>query len=197
VEAPGREPTLGGIPASVWAARLFNLGSTAQTPPTPPRRPAPSATPRSLPRAVSARPPTPAPRPAVPAPPRAPATARPAPARRLIATHSSTAPSPLDKASPRGRGSSPQEWGGLPAPWEPLPGWLEATSTGEQLHSPFQALAADTATAEPSATRPQTQAEPDGHAAPPAQVEPDLDALARQVYTILNRRLDLERRRLG
>ena len=109
-------------------------------------------------------------------------------------------------------------WGGLPAPWEPLPGWLAApsgsaspqepapveralqsesggpsvapgpTGTGETMAPARRAPRAAPAAAPARAAG----AAPHGAAAP---VEPDLDALARQVFGILQRRLAAERRR--
>jgi len=103
-------------------------------------------------------------------------------------------------------------WNGLPAPWQPLPTWLDAgaaptanalpLAVASPSAPPFAAPAAVAATAvqlaeqgravdEAATTAPAHAA--DQHAAqPPA---PDLDALARQVYTVLRRRLSAEGRR--
>jgi hypothetical protein len=131
-------------------------------------------------------------------------------------------------------------WGGLPAPWEPLPEWMtvprplmnadgdyingntaEAATAGVLTSSypaangspspaasngapssgaPSSAawsgampqFAESTRSLEPAAGAPAPAA-----AAAGAVVEPDLDALAHQVYSILKRRLSAERRRLG
>ncbi|MEN9938471.1 MAG: hypothetical protein RLZZ387_5050 [Chloroflexota bacterium] len=124
-------------------------------------------------------------------------------------------------------------WGGLPAPWEPLPDW---STPDAQRRSPDSravprvpapsfdparspalspapsaaAVAPSPASAAPSAAPPPVQRAQSGRGvaaapAPPppmpqqelAQPEPDLDALARQVYDVLKRRLAAERRRLG
>ena len=112
------------------------------------------------------------------------------------------------------------DWGGLPAPWEPLPGWVteslsvavprgngaglappQAAAGGGALSlasapsAPFVQRAGEerslaTADGAPSATPARA---PAAHAPP----EPDLDDLARQVYTILRRRLAAEARRAG
>jgi hypothetical protein len=103
-------------------------------------------------------------------------------------------------------------WGGLPAPWEPLPGWLAspapdaspmpANVTLLPVAAPALAPVAplpqlaeqgregdgDSAVSEPAPPPPQDA---------PAPAEPDLDALARQVYALLKRRLALERRSFG
>jgi len=103
-------------------------------------------------------------------------------------------------------------WGNLPAPWEPLPDWL-ATPPAPVTASvqPAPILAAET----PALVAPQAPEPPIVRAAEtartvPAQERsqhderqqetapaPDLDALARQVYAVLKRRLAAERRRLG
>jgi hypothetical protein len=119
-------------------------------------------------------------------------------------------------------------WGGLPAPWEPLPTWItestpEPTRVSEspepvEMAAPnvaagegSEAEARATSGAEASGAsvvpaavkaaavdRPVEEAPAAGHAAPAAHgapVQPDIDALARQVYSILKRRLEVERRR--
>jgi hypothetical protein len=105
------------------------------------------------------------------------------------------------------------EWGGLPAPWEPLPAWIISpppsvaavvkSDTPLMAGSPppaadaapaVQRAARDRSVDEESAT-PGSSAErsPEQGLSP----EPDLDMLARQVYAILRRRLAAERRREG
>lgn len=129
-------------------------------------------------------------------------------------------------------------WGGLPAPWEPLPDWLASSTptdgfeqfagtpqtrpslpslpTGSgngqgETHSNSPASAAGGKTgggqAAPTAQRaglerslhgdgtqtPRQEAIPQQQSEP----EPDLDKLARQVYAVLKRRLDVERRRMS
>jgi hypothetical protein len=101
-------------------------------------------------------------------------------------------------------------WSGLPAPWEPFPAWLEAPPpTGA---APVEVAAAaspvgvgtpvaapDVLPAAQGRDLPEesrgTSIAPGPHQGAP--VEPDLDLLARQVYSILKRRLDVERRRNG
>jgi hypothetical protein len=111
-----------------------------------------------------------------------------------------------------------ESWGGLPAPWEPMPEWVSAPQAPQlALVGPTQTIAApvvsapSAATASESASAAPALAEtgrslPDEAESPQetaAQVkpdegkhaEPDLDALARQVYTIVRRRLAADRRR--
>lgn len=98
-------------------------------------------------------------------------------------------------------GRSSDAWGGVPAPWEPLPGWLASPP------SETDAPPAETSTEAPSVqraaidrTRPEASMLPlDDTPAmeQPAAPEPDLDALAQHVHTILKRRLAVERRREG
>jgi hypothetical protein len=118
-------------------------------------------------------------------------------------------------APPRGDRAS---WGSLPAPWEPLPDWLappsgEVTASGAPSDgqsaedgAPDGAGFASQVIAVPSAAiqRAETGRQPvadttaSGSAAQRGgQPEPDLDALARQVYSVLRRRLEAERRRSG
>jgi hypothetical protein len=137
-------------------------------------------------------------------------------------------------AEPRAATSNPpatpppaaqSEWGGLPAPWEPLPQWvMDATSGAPAQPSvgaampnmsagaadaapPFAAASSATPAAAPSAGT--YAAEPDrgvaaNESATPERPQqeqappaPDLDLLARQVYAMLKQRLATERRRLG
>jgi hypothetical protein len=123
-----------------------------------------------------------------------------------------------------GAGADGHPWGGLPAPWEPLPGWLvsapaaapPAASAGPAGAAPAgdgPASAAPAAVAvavdaaplqralddQPASSEEATSPAPGGPAeapATPGQPQPDLDALARQVYTVLKRRLAAERRRV-
>jgi hypothetical protein len=103
-------------------------------------------------------------------------------------------------------------WGGLPAPWEPLPAWLtdpDAELTPAAVPVPstpgVTVLTAPALAAEPAIQRAdegrgdvtESASEPAAVSAPQGQhppVEPDLDALSRQVYAILKRRLAVERR---
>jgi hypothetical protein len=147
--------------------------------------------------------------------------------------------------------AEPDPWGGLPAPWEPLPAWLAGPSafvttsdvaglnnaSGSSFDADRQPTAGAYAaaglgngggsldggsgnsggssggsgdagggaggsggtahfadTGRPLEVPPASAASP--AAGQPPAVEPDLDALAQQVYTILKRRLASERRRL-
>jgi len=104
-------------------------------------------------------------------------------------------------------------WGGLPAPWEPLPDVVThmQSQTGEEgtalagasesfastapvveftTAPAVQAAAQDRSVHEPAAADAATK--PSGSGSSPA---PDVDALARQVYDVLKRRLAAERRR--
>jgi hypothetical protein len=107
------------------------------------------------------------------------------------------------------------DWGGLPAPWEPLPQWLSAPESTEvavtrlREQAPQYAVAGlASSVAAPAAVQraemgraidaPETPGGAPGPAAPadaPAAVAPDLDQLARQVYAVLKRRLEAETRR--
>lgn len=105
----------------------------------------------------------------------------------------------------------PAAWNGLPAPWEPLPTWLDAPGPGAPTATPPPAASPATSVFSPQgAAAPAVQlaergrtpdeatpATATGSAAPPAaqSPEPDLDALARQVYAVLRRRLSAEGRR--
>jgi len=71
-----------------------------------------------------------------------------------------------------------------------------ATATAHAAPSAAPAPAIDTALIQRDLLAPDADAEPDQPTAdhPAQSVEPDLDALARQVYTMLRRRLAAERR---
>jgi hypothetical protein len=106
-------------------------------------------------------------------------------------------------------------WGGLPAPWEPLPDWLAPPGRDAVSHAPSdggwaepagldgpaflsQVVAIPGSTTQRAETGRQLVPEAPAAAAPEGrQPEPDLDALARQVYSILRRRLAVEQRRTG
>lgn len=117
------------------------------------------------------------------------------------------------------------DWDGLPAPWEPLPGWVTTPPAPAAMPAPMSApqqrvpaLAPRPAAPAPASAAPapapvQAVAPPvrlaeesrplDQPAATPATPQaaehaaPDIDALARQVYSVLKRRLAAERRRDG
>lgn len=114
-----------------------------------------------------------------------------------------------------GRSKSAQ-WGSLPAPWEPLPSFLaqdredSGSSTAEPNGSvPSAAGAAPTNLVGPASRAPAVQRAAHGDAGSGEQPTragshgahddgdgaPDVDALARQVYDVLRRRLAAERRR--
>jgi hypothetical protein len=109
------------------------------------------------------------------------------------------------------RESEGGHWGGLPAPWEPLPGWLTSPASAPPMPANVTPLPVAAPALTPVAPMPQLAEqgrESDGDRAfsepapaPPrdaqAAAEPDLDALARQVYALLKRRLALERRSFG
>lgn len=106
---------------------------------------------------------------------------------------------PARSTTPSGRSSD--AWNGIPAPWEPLPGWMSSPS------SAARAAPAETTHEAPSVQRaatdrsiPETSGVALGDAPTmerAAAPEPDLDALAQRVHTILKRRLAVERRREG
>ncbi|ABQ90053.1 eCIS core domain-containing protein [Roseiflexus sp. RS-1] len=118
-----------------------------------------------------------------------------------------TAPPVEDAPAAPDRG----RWGNLPAPWEPLPDWLAPSRSVEAPPLPVVTVAP----APPAFTTPPQPGAPVVHAAEtartlpapqqretPAQEQapapaPDIDALARQVYAVLKRRLAAERRRSG
>jgi hypothetical protein len=102
-------------------------------------------------------------------------------------------------------------WGGLPAPWEPVPEFMmwssaENTHSADLAPAPAVSTAANgvAGTGESSVQR-AAQGRPSGDGQPARsegaqdkpqkQVPPDLDQLARQVYSIMKRRLAAERRR--
>lgn len=136
---------------------------------------------------------------------------------------------PANGTPPSGATQDDDRWGGLPAPWEPLPTWMSSSSpsadsigalipgwaasastgtngtngSGGNSTSAFNAAA--TAAAGPGAAamaetgrelEPMPQAAPNpAPANQSSQVQPDLDALAQQVYAVLKRRLSAESRR--
>jgi hypothetical protein len=100
-------------------------------------------------------------------------------------------------------------WGDLPAPWEPLPDVVTRMQAQTEAHADTPGSFAPAAPISESTAAPAVQAaardrnahEPaSGEAATPssgrgASPAPDVDALARQVYDVLKRRLAAERRR--
>ena len=142
------------------------------------------------------------------------------PPDRTTALESGT-PDPVSATSRSQRDA----WGGLPAPWEPLPDWMvpslnnvqattipqmntggngtqrtseayasngstDAWTAGMPGNSGVQRAGLERSSSEEDA-QPATSTPPDTVKAP----EPDLDALARQVYTLLKRRMAVEYRR--
>ncbi len=126
--------------------------------------------------------------------------------------------------APAGASAPPRErgiWRNLPAPWEPLPAWLTSppTSTSASVSAPPSEPAHTLPTLSmpassspsPASEQPESQKSRAGverdlaaaeEAPTPGEApqttrtpEPDLDALARQVYTLLKRRLSVEQRR--
>lgn len=106
--------------------------------------------------------------------------------------------------------ASPSTWNGLPAPWEELPDWFTAAAApAPESAPPTPAPPPAPAPAMTPAAAPAVQlaevgrslestpplaaqgASPEAPGTPP----PDLDQLARQVYTIVKQRLAIERRR--
>lgn len=163
----------------------------------------------------------------------APAISSPAQATQTFAPRNTRAGLPRQSSGATG-------WGGLPAPWEPLPDWLASPSptptngaeTGARLTQARQsrpAQAGSGSSSQGSATGVSTpggarasagtgQAEsvaqraglergqdfageqanrPEPSFEQQSEPEPDLDKLARQVYAVLKRRLDVERRRMS
>ena len=119
------------------------------------------------------------------------------------------------------RQNPPQNsWGGLPAPWEPLPDWMSTPQPAPTSQSSSNAASSSPGASAP--TTPLASMPTMGGAAPMVQLaevgrtvetstvpattegagpdqqaspQPDLDALARQVYSMLKQRLAAERRR--
>jgi hypothetical protein len=112
--------------------------------------------------------------------------------------------------------SAPDPWGGLPAPWEPLPDWVLALP--EVQRTMIEPEVQDSGLTTPAAAPETTHVAParavsveraeegrvlDHVAAAPHQAKdesqksaaPDLDVLARHVYSVLKRRLEAEHRR--
>jgi hypothetical protein len=144
----------------------------------------------------------------------------PAPTRAPDSVRTSSHRVPSLGADPMTDDADMSPWGGLPAPWEPLPEVLThmlsqpgngATavhaSVAESLAPSVPVAASAAAPAAPAAPAVQAAArdrsihepvageaatKPSGHGPSPA---PDVDALARQVYDVLKRRLAAERRR--
>jgi hypothetical protein len=109
---------------------------------------------------------------------------------------------------PAQAGDAPDRWGDLPRPWEPLPAWLTEPSDTPAAAPPWTNMlvmsapipAPMPALQRADEGRSQIQEATGSQLGGPAQqpdhptVEPDLDALSRQVYAILKRRLATERR---
>jgi hypothetical protein len=136
-----------------------------------------------------------------------------APAQARLAAHGASiagAPRAESDTQPIARGA---DWGGLPAPWEPLPEWIDAPKQAEMPAPAVPQPARSAPSAQQAASRngapsaPLVQLAETGRmldalpaqsapaAAPSQQPAPDLDALARQVYAVLKQRLAAERRR--
>ena len=105
-------------------------------------------------------------------------------------------------------GENQPPWGSLPAPWEPLPGQPEGQSELPSGDEPLGASAPPGPAPWPvTTTAPIQRAGEERHQGeratgphgtapgPGAAAKVDLDALAKQVYTVLKRRLAGERRR--
>jgi hypothetical protein len=127
---------------------------------------------------------------------------------------------PAIQAAPVSLPTTQDTWGDLPRPWEPLPAWLTDPNDDAApatlpapapSAAPVAVMSAPAVMAAPAVAAAQviqrageerdgggeTASEPAAVSAPdgarPA-VEPDLDALSRQVYAILKRRLAAEQR---
>jgi len=142
------------------------------------------------------------------APPIASGSVGSAAARPVDKPDGAQAASPVEDAP---AGPDRGRWGNLPAPWEPLPDWLAPSRSVEAPPLPVVTVAP----APPAFTTPPQPGAPMVYAAEttrtlpaPRQREtplqeqtptptPDIDALARQVYAVLKRRLAAERRRSG
>jgi len=123
-------------------------------------------------------------------------------------------PDPTDDATPTSLDTT-DSWGGLPAPWEPLPDWVIDQPETQRSSATFSSVppVAGSAVGESSTTttmhegfieraeqgRVLNDSAPMSSSAaaePQKTIAPDLDALARQVYSVLKRRLETEHRRL-
>ncbi len=128
---------------------------------------------------------------------------------------------PNDAAQESADSQEDDIWGNLPKPWEPLPAWMTdpVPPSGISFSNTFPAswdapptngtsstptVAAPTANGAASGVQmaelgrdvqPQMQVAQSAPHDAAAQVPPDLDALAQQVYTILRRRISAESRR--
>jgi hypothetical protein len=128
---------------------------------------------------------------------------------------------PNDAAQESADSQEDDIWGNLPKPWEPLPAWMTdpVPPSGISFTNTFPAswdapptngtssaptIAAPAANGAASAVQmaelgrdvqPQMQVAQSAPHDAAAQVPPDLDALAQQVYTILRRRISAESRR--
>ena len=113
------------------------------------------------------------------------------------------APAPATPAPAR-----PARWGGLPAPWEPLPDFMTRARTATTPPPAVSPSPSANDVAGAGASRASVRlaerglgsaGEEPAHAEPPASPDgdgaPDIDVLARQVYAVLRRRLAAERRR--
>jgi Domain of unknown function (DUF4157) len=108
-----------------------------------------------------------------------------------------------------------KQWGGLPAPWEPLPAWAEVsegpnTDITAEISSPAVSAPSAVVSFPPTSVAAPARADVERslpEAEPAKEVEhdesehqhkkvgPDLDALAKQVYAIMRQRLAADRRR--
>jgi len=123
-------------------------------------------------------------------------------------------PGTKSKVPPDGTAAD-DSWGGLPAPWEPMPAWVTAPaeeqpalagpavvgpapSAGAPAASagpPAAPALAETGRSLPEAAEAPRSAEAHEHPKEAEHPAPDLDALARQVYSVVRRRLAADRRR--
>ncbi len=111
-------------------------------------------------------------------------------------------------------GQPGRSWGEMPAPWEPMPFWQSGTPPGVAAPSVAAASATLPEHTAPASAAPGTapatgvqaaardrslfdDRQPPPQPAPTPTVAPDLDAMARDVYAILRRRLLAEQRRSG
>lgn len=105
--------------------------------------------------------------------------------------------------------SPDKDWGDLPAPWEAVPDWMQQSPAdtgagGSGIHGQTAPVGASAPVVQRAGNERSLpgQHEDNQSAFGPADeggygAEPNLDALARQVYAILKNRLAVERRRTG
>ena len=126
-----------------------------------------------------------------------------APGAAWAAPFGHTSVEPAGNASPVAAPPDKALWGGLPAPWEPLPSSLAATrepaapAASAQRAGPSDEAVPRLAGLARATPPPPPVASHTSAPTPARSTDPDLDTLARQVYAALKQRLAAERRRMS